>query len=129
MATKNDLRIYYKGFSSKKYHDVGGSFEIHNIDCIIEDLMNHLFTIKGERYHMPDFGTRIPTMIFEINDAESQEDIREDIEAVMKYDPRVKLLKLELRADTERHVIAATATVNFLQFNVTRDLNIEIKSQ
>lgn len=123
------LRKYYKGFSTRNYHDMGQDFEIYNVECVTEDLLNHIFTIKGERVMMPEFGTRIPLMVFEPNDEYSQDVIREDLTTVFKYDPRVQLLNLVLNPSEDTNTIEAIATVKYLEFDVTKDLHIEIRSQ
>ena len=123
------MKKRYKGFSSRSYHEKGGDFTVYNIECVTEDLLNHIFTIKGERWHMPDFGTRIPTMVFELNDTDAQDVIREDLTAVFKFDPRVQLLELSVLPDEDRGVIVAVAKLRYLEFNVTRDLNIEVRPQ
>ena len=123
------IRKFYKGFSTRNYHDSGNEFEIYNIACIEEDLLNHIFTIKGERVHMPDFGTRIPLMVFEINDEVSQSIIEDDLRAVFEYDPRIDLINLLLAVDYDRGILIATATLNYKEFQVTKDLHIEVKSQ
>ncbi len=123
------FKKYYKGFSTKKYHDDGGDFEIHNIMCVEEDLLNHIFTIKGERVMMPEFGTRIPIMVFEPNDLESQSIIEEDLRYVFEYDPRVKLLNLSILPLDNTNAILALAKLKYIEFNVTKDLKIEIRSQ
>ncbi len=124
-----ELRKFYKGFSTRKYHDSGGELEIYNIECVEEDLLNHIFTIKGERVMMPEFGTRIPLMVFEPNDEESQEIIMEDLRYVFEYDPRVELLNLTLLPDEDRNTIIAIAKIKYIEFEVTKDLRIEIRSQ
>jgi phage baseplate assembly protein W len=128
MASTN-IKKFYKGFSTRNYHDLGKEFEIYNVDCVTEDLLNHIFTIKGERVMMPDFGTRIPLMVFEPNDELSQEVIRDDLLYVFKYDPRVELLNLVLNPDEDTNLIEAIATLKYLEFDVVKDLHIEIRSQ
>lgn len=125
----NLLRKFYKGFSTRNYHDTGSGFENYNIECVTEDLLNHIFTIKGERVMMPEFGTRIPLMVFEPNDEESQQIIEEDLLYVFKYDPRIRLEKLTLVPNEDNYTIMAIATLTYLEFNVTKDLHIEIRSQ
>ena len=123
------IRKFYKGFSTRNYHDTGEGFETYNIACVEEDLLNHIFTIKGERVHMPEFGTRIPLMVFEINDEESQSIIEDDLRYVFTYDPRVKLVNLTVVPDEDTNLIVAIATLNYIEFSVTKDLHIEIRSQ
>jgi phage baseplate assembly protein W len=120
------LKKFFKGFSSRHYHDNGGDLGIYNMECVEEDLLNHIFTIKGERVRMPDWGTRIPTMVFEINDADAQNVIRKDLTDVFNYDPRVELLGLDVFAAEDINAIVAVAKLNYKEFNVTKDLRIEV---
>lgn len=124
-----EFRKFYKGFSTRKYHDSGTEFEIYNIECVKEDLLNHIFTIKGERVMMPEFGTRIPLMTFEPNDEESQGIIEEDLRNVFNFDPRVELLALTMLPDEDRNTIIAIAKLKYIEFDVTEDLRIEVRSQ
>jgi phage baseplate assembly protein W len=126
---EKDFRKFYKGFSTKSYHDIGKDFDIFNVQCVEEDLLNHIFTIKGERLMMPEFGTRIPLMVFEPNDEESQNIIEEDLKFVFNYDPRVKLINLSLFPNEDNGSILAIVTLNYIEFNVTKDLHIEVRSQ
>ena len=128
MAT-SPIRKFYKGFSSRVYHDQGGDFSVYNVQCVTEDLLNHIFTLKGERVHMPDFGTRIPLMVFEPNDQDSLDVIEEDLRAVFEYDPRVELLGLDLLPDEDTNVFVAVAKLRYLEFDVVQDLRIEVPKQ
>lgn len=78
---------------------------------------------------MPSFGTRIPGLVFEPNDAEVQDIIREDLNKVFNYDPRVSLQDLQIYSFPDNNAIVAIATLLYLEMNVTGDLNIEIYSQ
>lgn len=118
----------YKGFSGKNYKGNDSSFQTYNIECIKQDLLNHIFTIQGERVHMPDFGTRIPTLVFEPNDAEIHDIIREDIMKVVNYDPRVSMQKIDIYTLGGSNALVANVTVLYVEFGVTEELSIEIKS-
>lgn len=120
---------FYKGFSTRSYHDQGGSFEVFNVRCIEEDLMNEIFTTRGERVMMPSFGTRIPLLVFELNDPESQNVMREDLTTVFNNDPRVKLLALDVLPAIDKNALVAIAKLNYIEFNVTKDLRIEVNSR
>jgi phage baseplate assembly protein W len=54
----------YTGYSSYNYQS-SKSFKMTNIDIVEMDLLNHIFTRRGERVMMPTFGTRIPDMAFD----------------------------------------------------------------
>jgi len=120
---------FYKGFSTRGYEELGKPFDIYNVECVEEDLLNEIFTLRGERLYMPTFGTRIPLLVFEINDAETERIIREDLTTVFEHDPRVKLEAIQIIAIKKRYALAVIAKINYLEFNVVRDLRIEINSR
>jgi len=121
---------FYKGFSTKRYADGSSkSFDLYNVDLIEEDLFNEIFTVQGERLEMPEFGTRIPTLTFEVNDDETAEVVREDLERVFAGDPRVRLINLDLLQQADAHALIAIAKLEYLEFNVVKDLRIEFGSR
>lgn len=120
---------YYKGFSTRNYEELGASFDIYNVKCIEEDLMNEIFTIRGDRLYMPTYGTRIPLLTFEPNDAATMDVIREDINSVIKNDPRVSLKALSVSQVPDSYAIVAVAVINYVEFSVTSDLYIVVNSQ
>jgi phage baseplate assembly protein W len=130
MSTFNsNKRVYYKGFSTRNYEELGGSFGLYDVKCIQEDLMNELFTTKGERYNMPTYGTRIPLLVFEPNDGETEEILREDVQTVIEHDPRVELLALDVIVAKDKNALIASAKVKYKEFNVVEDLYIEVGSR
>jgi phage baseplate assembly protein W len=123
------LKRFYKGFDTATYEEKGGSFDVYDVECVERDLLREIFTVKGERIYMPDYGTRIPLMIFEMNDQESADVIRGDLEMVFSHDPRVQLLNLDIVQARDKNAVVAIAKVNYKEFAITRDLWIEINSQ
>lgn len=115
--------------STRHYLSGAGLFDLNDVQLIEEDLLNELFTVQGERLHMPEFGTRIPLLIFEPNDAETQAIIEEDIRAVVDRDPRVKLEALSVLPAEDKNALIAIAKLNYLEFNIVRDLSIEVGSR
>jgi phage baseplate assembly protein W len=102
------------------------SFRKTNLDLVNRDLMNHIFTLKGERVMMPDFGTRIPLMAFEPLDQKTLDAIEEDLRAVAAYDPRVKLLDLAVMALPDNNAVIALLDLQYVELNVTDTLRIEV---
>jgi len=121
-------KIYYRGFTTKNYL-TSHRFDIYNIECVQHDILNEIFTIKGSRLYMPDYGTRIPLLIFEINDHYSKNVITEDLLTVVSHEPRVTLVNLTVTPLVDSNALVASMKLTYLQFNSTTDLNIEIKSQ
>ena len=123
------MKIVYQGFSTRNYAATGGDFVIFNVNAVNEDLLNNIFTIKGERINMPDWGTRIPLLQFELNDPYTQQVITDDLTAVFAADPRVELLALDIITAKDSYALIASCKINYIEFNVVQDLNIEITSQ
>lgn len=119
---------FYRGFSTRRYEESGGSFALYNVDLIEEDLFNELFTVKGERVEMPDFGTRIPLLTFEPNDTQAADVLQEDVTTVISNDPRVELVACDIISDVDVHRLICVAKVRYKEFNVVKDLRIEIGS-
>lgn len=117
--------IYYSGFSSKAFLSQR-SFTITNVDVIKQDLLNHIWTIKGERLNMPDFGTRIPTLAFEPNDESTRTILEADIREVIKYDPRVKLIDLQILQLPSANAIVAAIDLYFIELDLSDSLEINI---
>lgn len=118
----------YKGFSTANWLQ-SKSFAVSDIEAIKTDLANHIFTRLGERVMMPSFGTRIPDMAFEPNDAETINIIREDLQKVIDYDPRVKLLTLNIFPIPDNNAVIAVINVLYVEFNVSDVLQIDVKSK
>ncbi|MFW6246595.1 MAG: GPW/gp25 family protein [bacterium] len=56
------------------------------------NLLLLLLTQKGERYYMPDYGTNLLKFIFEPNDGDTIEDIKEDLKrTVATYIPQLTI--------------------------------------
>lgn len=125
MAKKQNI---YRGFSSRNYEDKG-SFIIRDIECVKEDLLNHIYTIVGERCMMPAFGTRIPLMVFDQNDAQVHAIIENDLKMVFDYDPRVQLLDLSVVPLIDNNAIVAVATLRYVEFDVVDTLHLEFANR
>ena len=77
---------------------------------------------------MPDFGTRIPLLVYEPNDPQTAEILKEDLETVLANEPRVKVLSLEILSQPDEMSLIALAKVQYIEFDVVRDIRIEINS-
>jgi phage baseplate assembly protein W len=122
------VRSVYKGFSS---HNWGSrrTFALTNIDLVKRDLMNHIFTMKGERVMMPAFGTRIPVIAFEPNDETTRAIVETDLREVFEYDPRVKLIALNVMCLPDNNMILALADLYYIEFDVQDTLRIDVPTQ
>ena len=91
---------------TQKYKDVSMSFKsnplnddligLKNESAIARSIRNIVFTLPGEKFFNPSFGSDISQSLFENIDEISAVTIREEIEYSIKtYEPRVNLLEVE----------------------------------
>lgn len=118
----------YKGFSTKNYVEGKKSLRIYDFECVKDDLLRHIFTSYGERVYMPGFGTNIPITPFEPNDQLTISAIEADIKSVIEYDPRVKLLTLQLYSVPNEYSIVAMCELRYVEFNVVDTLRLDLKN-
>lgn len=123
------LKKFYVGFSTRNYEERGGTFTIYNVECVEQDLINAIFTERGQRVMMPNYGTRIPLLAFEPGDQQTIDIITLDLTEVFKNDPRVNLLNLDVIPALDSNAIVAVAKLEYIEFNVTKDLNITVESK
>lgn len=122
-------RNLYKGFSSFEFQ-ANKTFKLADVELVKMDLLNHIFTKRGERVMMPSFGTRIPDMLFEPLDDQTVDVIVEELRAVFEYDPRVTLLDLNVYPKYDENAIYGSARLFYNELNVTDlfELNIQFES-
>ncbi len=91
---------------TQKYKDLSMSFKsnplnddligLKNESAIARSIRNIVFTLPGEKFFDPNFGSDISQSLFENIDEISAVTIREEIEYSIKtYEPRVNLLEVE----------------------------------
>lgn len=80
----------YRGFNTID-RDFG-PYKLRDQALIIRDLLNHFAIRKGEKLHNPNFGSIIWNTLFEPLTPAIKEDIRKDVERVVSYDPRIRVL-------------------------------------
>lgn len=122
------MATFYRGFSSRGWKKTR-TFSLTDIELVKQDLLNHIFTIKGERVMMPNFGTRIPILAFEPNDEQTLAVVEADLREVFNYDPRVKIINLSVVSLPDNNTILALADLLYVEFNVRDVLRIEVQSQ
>lgn len=127
MATRQGL---YKGYSSHEFVS-NKRFSVYDIELVKLDLLSHIFTKRGERVMMPNFGTIIPEVVFEPLTRELVEIIREEVERVLDYDPRVEILDIKASPDYDRGIVLVAANVFYIELNLVDnfELNIEFEAQ
>ncbi len=115
----------YKGYSSYEYQR-NKTFSINDVELVKLDLLNHIFTRRGERVMMPNFGTRIPDLPFEPLDPITLDILEEDLRSVFNFDPRVQLLRLIITPLYDENAVTATAELLYIELDMTGNLDINI---
>lgn len=117
-------KALYRGFSTAEFQK-SRSFGLTNQELVKRDLLNYIYTIPGERPHMPDFGTRIPLLTFELLDDITLNIIREDLKKAIAADPRLELIDLVVLAIPDSNAIVAALDVRYLELNVTETIRLD----
>jgi phage baseplate assembly protein W len=121
----------YRGFSTANYLAGKQTFRLSDIDVVKRDLHNHIYTRRGERVMMSNFGTTIPDLLFEQLDEQTIAEVRQQLEYVFSYDPRVILIELNVISVPEVNGIIASAVLQYIELNVVDrfDLHLEFNTQ
>ena len=111
-----------KGFTTKKFKSER-TFRIFYVDVISNDLMNYINTIKVERPHMPNYGTRIPLLAFKPIDQITIKIIKDDLHEAVEADGRLELLDFAVLAEQNGLKIVMDLLVKYtgttFKFNFT----------
>lgn len=119
------MAIKFSGFSTKNKKAI--NHVLTGKELVIEDLMNHIMTRKGERVMMPTFGSIIHDLIFEPLTTEVKFMIEEDIKGIVEEDPRCEFITMNLK-ETE-HTVSVYLTVSVLPENTPITLEIDLERE
>jgi phage baseplate assembly protein W len=98
-----------------------------DIKLVERNILNHIFTKKGTRVMMPNFGTTIPSMVFEPLDEYVIESVRSDVESVVAYDPRVRLVTITVVPNYDTNSLSVSLMLQYIELNVTQGMNFNIE--
>lgn len=104
MATHNNRGLVQQQLKTRRPYFVGFNtvdnpnppYSLSNIALVKRDILNHFATPMGSRVMMPDFGTRIYNYLFDPFDEYTKNAIIEDAVNVVKSDPRVELVSIDV---------------------------------
>lgn len=118
----------YKGFSTYEFDRIKRT-RMTDIDIVKMDILNHLYTRKGERLMMPGFGSDVPEMLFEPLDEMLVADMQREISRVVNYDPRVELIDIQVYPIEAQQSITAIVNLRYIELDIqdTLELNLELK--
>ena len=89
----------------------GDLIAIKNVNAIARSVRNIILTTPGEKFFDPDFGSNVSKLLFENVDDITASQIQEEIEfSINNYEPRVKLLSVEINPDFDNNLFDTIIT-------------------
>ena len=113
--------IVYNGFSTRD--KVRVPYTKVNADLVKTDILNELYTRKGERVMRPNYGTSIHDMIMNPLDEYVVSEVEEEISRIIQKDPRVTLDNIFM--SVVDHTIRAQVQLTILPFLDEETLFVE----
>jgi phage baseplate assembly protein W len=101
----------------KGYSTVGkewGNFKIYDIELAKRDLLNEIYTRKGERLMSPEYGYVVWDVLFDPLTDELVEVIREDTLRIVSRDPRLGLNTLDVTENVDQQTLTVTVILNYV---------------
>ena len=112
----------FTGFSTKNTNAI--NHQLSDKDLVIEDLMNHIMTRKGERVMLPTYGSIIHDMMFEPLTEETTELIEEDLTDIVNDDPRCSFVSVDIT--DSNHTVNAMLRLKILPTGEPVELSIDL---
>ena len=99
---------------SQGFKDISMSFQsnplnndflaLKNESAIATSIKNIVFTIPGEKFFNPDFGSKLYTILFENLDDISALKIKDEIrQSIIRFEPRVDLIDVKVFPDFDNN--------------------------
>jgi phage baseplate assembly protein W len=108
----------YKGFST--ITSSTENYSLYDFDLIKQDILNHFHTRQGERLMQPRFGTIIWDLLFEPLTEEIRLIIKQDIENIINYDPRVQVADTNII--TYESGLEISMSLTYVPYNLTETI-------
>lgn len=113
---------------SLKRHPVTGSITILRDDAAIKNaLKNLVLTNFFERPFQPSLGANLRGLLFEPADGVTRLAIKDNIESVVKKEPRVKLLNVSIIDLSDRNAYRITLSYRIRESNREEDVEIVLR--
>jgi len=114
---------------SKGFKDISMTFQVNpltndlialnNTNAIARSIRNIVFTLPGEKFFAPDFGSRISKSLFENMDNLSAKDIQDEIEySITQYEKRVSLRDVKASPDPDNLIFNVSIVYDIIGADV-----------
>jgi len=115
----------FTGFSTFKRNQNNNVLE--DIELVKRDLLNHFHTRLGERVMYPEFGSIIWDMLFEPMSEANVVAIRDDVDRIIRSEPRVQLQNLDVVE--KQHGLELRLSVLYVGFNVVDTFEVDFDNR
>lgn len=112
---------YYRG-----YNTVGSVFESTRLtesQLVRRDILNHFNINQGEALMRPNFGSIVKSIAFEPLTEETQEILVDEVQRVVRSDPRVNLSDMEIQEF--ENGIQVAMTLDYVNTDLSEQLFIK----
>jgi len=93
---------------------------LKNENAIARSIRNIVFTLPGEKFFNPDFGSRISRTLFENVDDISASIIVDEIrQSIINYEPRVRLIDVQSFPDYDNNAFDVTIIYEIIGIDVS----------
>jgi phage baseplate assembly protein W len=93
---------------------------LKNETAIARSIRNIVFTLPGEKFFNPNFGSRVSRSLFENVDEISASSIRDEIAtSIINFEPRVELKNVEVLPDYDNNSFSVVIIYNIVGINVS----------
>jgi phage baseplate assembly protein W len=120
------MAITYKGFNTLG-KNFSNSYTLTGFDIAKQDLINHFNIRKGEKLQLPDFGSVVWDMVYEPLNETTIETIRQDIQDVIAYDPRIEAENIVVKQ--YEHGLLIELNLKFIPDQIIENLLIDFNTQ
>jgi phage baseplate assembly protein W len=92
---------------------------LRNETAIARSIRNIVFTLPGEKFFNPNFGSRVSRSLFENIDEITASNIRDEIAtSIVNYEPRVELKNVEVIPNYDNNSFDVIIAYNIVGINV-----------
>ena len=113
----------FKGMST--VDKVSAPYTLVDSELVKRDLLNEIYTKKGERVMRPTFGCIVWDLLMEQDTPQLEEMVREDLERICNRDPRIAVNNINIfKGD---HSIRAEIDLRYIMLNSTEVLYLDFQ--
>lgn len=110
----------FKGFSTinRQY----GNFKLYDKELAMRDLLNELYTRKGERLMSPAYGSIVWDLLFDPLIDEVVGMIRDDCVRIVTKDPRLELIQVLVSESVDQQSVVVTLMLKYTPTSTVEEL-------